>query len=92
VVEAGRAMMWCGILVTLYTSTSRADYIIPLLVAIAGLLIYVLASRSPQPPPSPPPPPPHLSRARVAEVGRALMWCGILVTLVDTATRVVRVF
>ncbi len=41
--------------------------IIPLLVAIAGLLVYVLASN-----------------AKVIEIGRALMWCGILVTLFAT--------
>jgi hypothetical protein len=49
--------------------------IVPLLAAVAGLLIYVLASN-----------------AKVAEVGRALMWCGILVTLWILAGRMVKVF
>jgi hypothetical protein len=49
--------------------------IIPLLVAIAGLLIYVLANN-----------------AKVVEVGRALMWCGILVTLFASANHTVRLF
>lgn len=49
--------------------------IVPLLVAIIGLLIYVLASN-----------------AKVVEVGRALMWCGILVTVLATMSRTVKLF
>jgi len=49
--------------------------IVPLLVAVVGLLTYVLAGN-----------------AKVAEVGRALMWCGILVTLWVMAGRTVKVF
>lgn len=32
------------------------------------------------------------SNAKLAEVGRALMWCGILVTLAAVASRVVKLF
>lgn len=49
--------------------------IIPLLAAIVGLLIYVLAAN-----------------AKVVEVGRALFWCGLLVTLFTVASRVIKVF
>jgi hypothetical protein len=49
--------------------------IIPLLAAVIGLLIYVLATN-----------------AKVVEVGRALMWCGCLVTLFVVASHVVKVF
>lgn len=49
--------------------------IVPLLVAVVGVLIHALASN-----------------AKVAEVGRALMWCGILVTLWVMAGRTVKVF
>lgn len=38
--------------------------IVPLLIAIVGLLIYVLSANT-----------------KMQEVGRALMWCGFLVTL-----------
>jgi len=47
----------------------------PLLTAVVGLLVYVLASNT-----------------KVVEVGRALMWCGILVTLLTLASRVVKIF
>jgi len=49
--------------------------IVPLLVAVVGLLIHALASNT-----------------KLAEVGRALMWCGILVTLWVMAGRTVKVF
>jgi|KBSSwiStaDraftv2_1062776.scaffolds.fasta_scaffold00132_25 hypothetical protein len=49
--------------------------IIPLLAAIVGLLIYVLAAN-----------------AKVVEVGRALFWCGLLVTLFTVASKVIKVF
>jgi len=49
--------------------------IVPLLVAVIGLLVYVLASN-----------------AKVIEVGKALMWCGILVTLFALASHVIKVF
>ena len=49
--------------------------IAPLLVAIIGLLIYVLASNS-----------------KVVEIGRALMWCGFLVTLFAYASKTVKLF
>lgn len=48
--------------------------IVPLLIAVLGLLIYVLASN-----------------AKVVEVGRALMWCGILVTLLAAMSRVIKI-
>ena len=48
--------------------------LIPFLVALAGLLTYVLASN-----------------AKVVEIGRALFWCGLLVTLFTMATHVVRI-
>jgi hypothetical protein len=44
--------------------------IVPLIAAIIGLLIYVLASN-----------------AKVSEVGRLLMACGMLVTLFVTASK-----
>lgn len=50
--------------------------IIPLLACIVGLLIYVLAT----------------TNAKVVEVGRALFWCGLLVTLFTVATHTVKVF
>ena len=49
--------------------------LIPLLAAIVGLLVYVLAANP-----------------KVIEVGRALMWCGLLVTLFAVASHVVKVF
>jgi hypothetical protein len=49
--------------------------IVPLLVALAGLLIYVLAAN-----------------AKVVEVGRVLLWCGVLVTLWTAAGHTVKVF
>jgi hypothetical protein len=47
--------------------------IVPVLAAVVGILVYVLASN-----------------AKVAEIGRALMWCGILVTLAVVANHTVR--
>ncbi len=49
--------------------------IVPLLAAIIGLLIYVLATNT-----------------KVVEVGRALLWCGILITLLVTAKKVIALF
>ena len=49
--------------------------IIPLLAAIVGLLVYVLAAKD-----------------KVVEVGRALFWCGVLVTLMVLASHTVKVF
>lgn len=53
----------------------RMIAIIPLLAAIVGLLVYVLAGKP-----------------KIEEVGRALFWCGLLVTLFVVASKVVRVF
>lgn len=49
--------------------------IVPLLVAIVGILVYALSSN-----------------AKLAEVGRAMMWCGILVTVWVMAGRTVKLF
>lgn len=46
----------------------------PLLVAIIGLLMYVLANN-----------------AKVVEIGRAMMWCGLLVTLFTVASHTVKI-
>ncbi len=46
---------------------------IPLLAAVIGLLMFVLASN-----------------AKVVEVGRALLWCGTLVTLFSVAHQTVQ--
>jgi len=48
--------------------------IVPLLAAIAGLLIYVLASN-----------------AKVVEVGRILLWTGVLLTLYVSTAHTVRI-
>jgi hypothetical protein len=47
--------------------------IVPLLAAIAGLLVYVLASN-----------------AKLVEVGRCLLWCGVLVTLLAQINHTVK--
>ena len=47
--------------------------IIPVLVAVVGILVYALSSNT-----------------KLAEIGRALMWCGILVATWVAAGRVVR--
>lgn len=47
--------------------------IVPLIAAIVGILVYVLASN-----------------AKAVELGRVLMWCGILVSLMVAASHVVR--
>ncbi len=46
---------------------------LPLLAAIVGLLLYVLAAN-----------------AKLIEVGRALLWCGTLVTLFALASHTVK--
>jgi hypothetical protein len=51
--------------------------IIPLLACVVGLLVYV---RTPD------------ANAKVVEVGRALFWCGLLVTLLVVAQHTVKVF
>lgn len=49
--------------------------VFPLVVAIIGLLMYVLASNT-----------------KVAEIGRAMFWCGLFVTLFAAASHTVRLF
>jgi len=51
--------------------------IIPLLACIVGLLVYM---RTPD------------TKGRVVEIGRALFWCGVLVTLLVLASHTVKVF
>ncbi len=57
------------------TMTDMLITVLPLLVAIVGLLLYVLASNS-----------------KVAEIGRAMLWTGLLVTLWFAAGKPVRLF
>lgn len=47
--------------------------IVPALVALLGLLVFVLAEGKP------------------AEIGRAMLWCGLLVTLAVLAGHVVKI-
>lgn len=47
--------------------------ILPLLVLVAGILVYALSSS-----------------AKVTEIGRAMMWCGLLVTLLVVARYTVK--